>query len=178
MMPFRSTRLLAALSVALALVALLAYAALWFFFAREQARAAAVVAARAAEEQAERHDASRERLLLETEVKRARVDALFVGQDGAVQFLKELEQTARDAAAELTVIKVASPEESVNPPPPGGFEKLLVAVEVGGSFAEVHRFLTLLDLLPRPLAISRASFSREESGAWSGIFELEALKLR
>ena len=60
----------------------------------------------------------------------------------------------------------------------GGLQTLTVAAEASGSFARVLRFLYLVERFPRPLTLSRVSFSQGETGEWSGVFELEVLKIQ
>src|SRR3989344_2139452 len=104
MMPFRSTKFLFWTSVCFALVALALYAALWFAFTREQTRAFAASGALADAEQAQISDTALSVLLSETEEKRARADALFVGKGDTVAFLKDLEMVGADAGVKTKVV--------------------------------------------------------------------------
>lgn len=178
MMPFRSTKFLLTLSIALAAGALIAYALLWFFFVGEQERAAVLAGKLTDAEQARIGDASLKTLLSETAQKRARADALFVGRDGAVAFLKELEQVGVSAGVKTTVVKVAKKEGEETTLVGAGLETLTVAIEAEGGFAGVHRFLALVERLPRPITLSRVSFAQGEKGGWNGVFELEVLKIK
>lgn len=179
-MPFRSTKFLLVLCVALTIAAAVAYALLWFLFVGERKHAATIVDGLREAEQVRISDASLQTLLSETAPKRARADALFVGKDGVVAFLKELEQIGISAGVKTTVVKVAKKEsgEGETGLARAGLQTLTVAVEAEGSFAGVHRFLVLVERVPRPIVLSRVSFSRSEKSAWSGIFELEALKIK
>lgn len=180
MMPFRSTKFLLTLSIALAAGALIAYAFLWFLFVGEQGRVAVLAGKLTDAEQARVGDASLKTLLSETAPKRARADALFVGKDGVAAFLKELEQVGVSAGVKTTVVKVAKKEgeEENAKHANAGIETLTVAVEAEGSFAGAHRFLALIERVPRPISLSRVSFSRSEKGAWNGVFEFEVLKIK
>ncbi len=177
-MPFRSTKFLLTLSIVCSSAAFGAYAFLWFLFVGEQGRAEALAAKLTEVEQARAGDASLKTLLSETAPKRASSDALFVGKDGAVAFLKELERVGASAGVRTTVVKVAKKESGEAEITTAGLEALTVVVEAEGSFAGVHRFLALAERLPRPIVFSRVSFSQGEKGVWNGVFELEALKLK
>lgn len=177
-MPFRSTKFLLTLSIALAAGALVAYALLWFLFVGEQRRTAVLVGKLNEVEQTRAGDASLKNLLSETAPKRAHADALFVGKDGAVAFLKELEQVGVSAGVKTTVVKVAKKEGEKTELARTGLETLTVAIEAEGSFTGLHRFLALAEHLPRPISLSRVSFAQGEKGAWNGVFELEVLKIK
>lgn len=179
-MPFRSTKFIFALSLTLAGTAIAAYIVLWFLFVGEQRRAAVIVESLNEAERARASDASLQVLLSETALLRARADALFIGKEGTVVFLKELEQTGVSAGVKTTVVKVEKKEVEGREGSlaSAGLETLIVAIEAGGSFAGVHRFLALAERLPRPITLSRVSFSRSEKGVWIGVFELEALKIK
>ncbi|TSC84497.1 MAG: hypothetical protein G01um101417_162 [Parcubacteria group bacterium Gr01-1014_17] len=180
MIPFRSTKFLLVLCIALVATGAVAYALLWFLFAREQSRAATISGGLREVEQARISDASLQTLLSETAPKRARADMLFVGKDGIVAFLKELERAGASAGVKTTVVKVAKKESrEVEANLAGaGLETLSVAIEAEGSFAGVHRFLALAERLPRPIVLSRVSFAKGEKEIWSGVFELEVLKIK
>lgn len=178
MMPFRSTKFLLTLAAALAAAALIAYTLLWFLFVGEQGRAVALAGKLNEVEQARAGDASLATLLSETAPKRALADALFVGANGAVGFLKELEQVGASTGVKTTVVKVAKKEGEETALAGAGLETLTVAIEAEGGFAGVHRFLALVERLPRPIILSRVSFAQGEKGAWNGVFELEVLKIK
>lgn len=166
------------LSIALAAVAVVAYALLWFLFVGEQGRAATLAGKLTLAEQARIGDLSLKTLLSETAQKRARADAFFVGKDGAVAFLKELEKVGVSSGVKTTVVKVAKKEDEDAERAGAGVETLTIAIEAAGSFAGVHRFLALVERFPRPMTLSRVSFSQSEKGVWNGVFELEALKIK
>lgn len=180
MMPFRSTKLMFWFSACLALASLALYAVLWFIFTRERARVSDAAAALTDAEQSRVADAALRALLAETAEKRAQADARFVGRDGTVAFLKELERIGADAGANTKVVTVAKKEniENADALAAAGLEALTIAIEASGSFGSAHRFLALLERMPRPLSVRRASFAQGDTGIWNGIFELEVLKIR
>lgn len=178
MMPFRSTKIVATFAVAAACIAVLLYGALWFVFVRERAALRASADRYAAAHRAEEHDALLAALLKDTADKRARADALFVERDAAAAFLKELERAGERAGADITIVNVArgSRTEGVDARTKAAVGELVVTLEARGSFAATRRFLGLLEAFPRPLALSRASFSRGEGEGWNGLFEVRALQ--
>ncbi len=180
MMPFRTTKMLLWLAVFLSAVALCAYAGLWFLFSQERARTESAVGSLAVLRHTRENGETLERLLSETAEKRARADALFVGRDGAVAFLKELERIAAAAGAKLSIVQVGAREVGAagGAATRGGLQTLTVAVEASGSFAHVLRFLYLVERLPRPLTLSRGALSQGETGEWSGVFEIAVLKIQ
>ena len=180
MMPFRTTKMLLWLAVFLSAVALCAYAGLWFLFSRERARIESAAVSLTVLRHTRENDETLKRLLSETAEKRARAYALFVERDGAVAFLKELERTAAAAGAKLSIVQVGAREGKAasGASARGGLQTLVVAAEARGSFAHVLRFLYLVERFPRPLTLSRVSLSQGETGEWSGVFELEVLKIQ
>ncbi|KKU58164.1 MAG: hypothetical protein UX81_C0025G0005 [Parcubacteria group bacterium GW2011_GWA2_47_12] len=180
MMPFRSTKFLLWVGAGLALAAVVLYAVLWFVFTREQSRVLAAASALADAEQARISDTALRALLYETAEKRTLADALFVGNVDTVAFLKELEMVGVDAGVSTKVVNVAKAEsiEDADARAEAGLETLAIAVEASGSFSGTHRFLALLERLPRPISIRRASFARGDNGVWNGVFELYVLKIK
>lgn len=179
-MPFRSTKFLFLLCIMITGAATVAYILLWFLFVKEQWHAATIADGLREAEQARISDASLQTLLSETAPKRAHADALFVGKDGVVAFLKEIEQIGISVGVKTTVVKVTKKEgvEGEAALSSAGVETLMVAIEAEGSFAGVHRFLALLERAPRPITLLHTSLSQGEKGAWSGVFELEVLKIK
>lgn len=178
MMPFRSTRIVATGAVAAAGIAVLLYGALWFVFARERAALRTNADRYAATLRAEAHDALLASLLKDTAAKRARADALFVESAAAAAFLKELERAGGRAGADITIVNVArgSRTAGADVRAKAAVEELVVTLEARGSFAAAYRFLGLLEAFPRPMALTRASFSQGEGGAWNGLFEVRAVQ--
>lgn len=181
-MPFRTTKTLLIFSVVLAGGSFMAYAGLWFFFITVRAHANENVLMLSADKRSRAADASLATLLSETAEKRAHLDALFVGNDATVSFLKELERVGNAAGVVPTVVKVGGAEgHEADSGTPAGVEKLTVVVEAEGDFAGVYRFLALLERLPRPLFMTNISVThRDEKGkpAWSGTVETTVWKLK
>ncbi|OHA18976.1 MAG: hypothetical protein A3C08_00735 [Candidatus Taylorbacteria bacterium RIFCSPHIGHO2_02_FULL_47_18] len=180
MTPFRSTKFLLWVSAGLALAAVTLYAALWFVFTLEQSRVSAAAGALADAAQARISDTALRALLSETEEKRAQANELFVGRGDTVAFLKDLEVVGADAGVKTKVVSVAKAEsvEDADTLAEAGLETLAIAVEASGSFSGTHRFLVLLERMPRTISIRRASFAMDDNGIWNGVFEIQVLKIK
>ena len=180
MIPFRTTKVLLLISALLALAIAVAYGVLWFAFIKERARISGTLASLSDAERESASYRSIAQLLSETAEKRARIDSFFVNKDGAVSFIKEIEQVGASAGIKTDVIKIAverSAEEDADSAK-AGIEKFAAAIEASGSFEGVYRFLALLEKIPRPLLISHVSFSQNENGVWGGVFEISVSKLK
>ena len=178
MIPLRSTRFFLTFSIIALSAAVVLYGALSLAFFAARARAAARAGAETETERARASTAALARLLSDTADKRNRADALFVAAGGTPSFLKEMEDAARAAGVSASIVKVENNGAADTSATEAGVGALAVAVEARGGFRGVYDFLTLLERFPRPLSLSRVSLTRNESGMWSGVFEVRALQMK
>jgi len=96
-------------------------------------------------------------LLRDTEAEQQEIDSYFVGADGIVQFLEELESLTRSTHAELeiTSVDVKVEEESTS-----ALEELSIILSVAGSWREVTTYLARLEALPYPITVSSVQFTQ------------------
>ena len=178
MIPLRSTKFFLTLSIVALSAAVVLYSALsWAFFAA-RARATARAGAETEAERARASTVALARLLSDTADKRNRADALFVASGGTPSFLKEVEDAARAAGVSASIVQVENKGTAETSATEAGVGELAVAVEARGGFQGVYGFLMLLERFPRPLSLSRVSLTRNESGVWSGVFEVRALQMK
>lgn len=167
-MPFRSTKALLFFSICAIVAAVAAYSVLWFLFSKKRDAITEADISRIKSEQEKTAEEGVKNLLKETLAKREKVAALFIGEDNKVAFLEEISAAGRFAGVKTFVINVAEEEDN----------DLRVSVESHGSFSDSIGFLSLLQTLPRPISVKRASISQDEKGIWNGIFEVRVLKLK
>lgn len=116
--------------------------------------------------------------LKDTSEKRAALDRYFVGPDGVVSFIKELEASAKKlglTAATLSV-GIESGDESLS-----YRENLRVVLKTAGSWDKMVRFVDALDNLPYHLTVNLSDLSLAEDGKktlWSGVYEINVIKLK
>lgn len=168
MMPFRSTKALLFFSICAIVAAVAAYSVLWFLFSKKQAAITEADISRIKSGQEKTAEEGVKNLLQETLAKREKAAALFVGENNKVAFLEEIAAAGRAAGVKTSIINVSEEENSA----------LRVSVESHGSFSGSIGFLSLLQTLPRPLSVKRASVFQDEKGIWNGIFEVRVLKLK
>lgn len=116
---------------------------------------------------------------------RSKIDSIFVGKDGMVDFLGYLESIIKSAGAqaEISSINLEEARDVKN----DSYEIIKIRGEAIGSWSSVYRALTLLDSLPFAVSINAAEIhkfsagdvkSTKTKGGWSGNFELNVLKLK
>jgi hypothetical protein len=176
-----ATQTIVWIAVVAALVALILYGFFWVLFLGERVRVAERTAALTAAEGAREVDAGLARVLADTASKRIALGAVFVAKSGVPAFLDDIERTGVRAGARVSIVRVSVQEGRELPPSlaAAGVIPLSVAAEARGSFAAVVAFAHLLETLPRPLSLSRASLAYdEEKKEWSGVFEFLVLQLQ
>ncbi|MEX2029209.1 MAG: hypothetical protein WD963_01880 [Candidatus Paceibacterota bacterium] len=109
--------------------------------------------------------ASLERLLQAVEGERAMLSTHFIQSSDVVPFLDTIEKLAIrvNAEAEVTLIDI-SPENT----------SLMVGVRATGTFANLYKFLTLLENSPYQIEFTLMDLRRGEE-EWSAIFTIKLL---
>jgi hypothetical protein len=83
--------------------------------------------------------------------------------------LEEIAKTGNYAGVKTSIVTVEEEKDT---------GALKIAAEAHGTFSGCVGFLSLLQSLPRPISVTRASVSRDESGVWNGVFEMKVLQLK
>lgn len=123
-----------------------------------------------------------EKILLETEEARNRVNGFILSDDEVVGFIESLESLAKDIGLEETT-------EAVSDTAYPGFDAkkwngLQIVLSVRGSWSRVYQFLSLLENLPYQTTLLRVVIEKaggaeglESPGAeWKGDFTIQVLK--
>ena len=117
-----------------------------------------------------------------TAEERDKVETFFVGKDGVVAFLENLEVLGRDAGLEMEVSSVGLVEEKQDRAGERSYEDLSVNITSKGSWTQNFRFLSILENMPLKLQITRAIIEKQAGGnqnsPWLGSFAINVMKLK
>lgn len=111
-----------------------------------------------------------------------KIDTYLIGQEGAVDFIGELEGFARGAGLEIKVNTVEAQE--IDKDLKGFMEKVLLRIEVQGDWHEVERFVALVETMPQRVSIDSAQIDHiaaenpGEASSWKGSLIVAAFKLK
>ncbi len=160
----KKTRTILILSFVIFLLASGGYGTLVYLFFKEKNNIAAMpLAAMELSRKAEGAQAAKH-FLSSTEKERALLRTFFFRDDDIVRFLGDMEHTAREVGASLTLTSADARTE-------GGLE---IEANISGSWESVAQFLTLVEAYPAPIEIVRTSLNtggggEEGSGrVWNG----------
>jgi hypothetical protein len=108
----------------------------------------------------------------------SKVDSYSIAQDGEVDFIDNLESTARALGLSVTVNTVGI--VSANDLSPAGFENIEVRLTVSGSWKSVYQFTAEMENLPYDIVVNQADFSslsdNTDTSTWQGAFDILAIK--
>jgi hypothetical protein len=105
------------------------------------------------------------RVMAETANDRAKLGAYFVTTNTLPDFISDLENLATSTKVELRVTNVALETEPVS--------AVVLKFEVVGSFANLHRYIALINELPYQLVFDEALVAARDG--WTGKFTLRVL---
>ncbi|MEK7504808.1 MAG: hypothetical protein AAB589_00775 [Patescibacteria group bacterium] len=117
---------------------------------------------------AERKKENLERFLRiygQTEAGRTKVSSYFITTETLPQFIERLEQAARETGVIYTLSNTKPAEVS-------GREVLNLTIATEGNFAQVYRFIYVLENLPYRLDINQAYLGPMAAGRWRANFDL------
>ncbi len=114
-------------------------------------------------------------LVQETEKNRAKLADYFIGKEGVVSFIEELEALGSRTGVEVTIDAV---EEKVSAGSTQT-EELRLTLHFGGTWSSVVQYIGLLELLPIEGRLERVAVSSNtETSGWRGDTVLLALRLQ
>ncbi len=165
------------LLVAMVLVTLLLCAGYLFLFLRVKTKnehVSSLINEIEAESVAESTQRSTKVLVAETFTYREKLKKYLIGKDNAVSFLEFLEREGGDVGVAVEI-------ESVVPGvlATGEVEELTLSIKVSGSWANVVRYVGLLEFLPFQSRLEQVVVStsgKQEDGTWSAQVVLAVLK--
>lgn len=100
-----------------------------------------------------------DRALADSLADRARLEAHFVRKDGIVDFINGLEKLGFDSRVKANISSLGESWQDEK----GG--TLSLSLHVIGTFADVYRYLTLLEEVPQKLVLDEVIFTAGESGS-------------
>lgn len=100
--------------------------------------------------------ATKERVA-ETTAEREKLDNYFIGKDGVVPFLNSLQALGNDNGLSVKLNMV-----DIEPSPVSAdtFEVVKISLEALGSWSDGYRFLSLIELMPLKVSVTRADLQK------------------
>jgi hypothetical protein len=117
---------------------------------------------------------SMKNLVKDTKDERQELESQLLARTDPTPFLGLLEDLAQDTGVQVEVSSLTEAtldHASVEPLHGGvGLPPVRAVLEVDGAFAQVHHFITLLELIPYALSLERVAVERSQEGAgWSAV---------
>lgn len=120
-------------------------------------------------------------LMDDTAERRVKVDTFFIKDDKVVDFLDSLDTLGTKNGVKLTINSVGV--APLTKPSSSFLEQLNIKIQVEGSWANVYRFLTLLETMPYKVSWGRVGFDKvsgrdSKQSVWQGVFDVSIVKLK
>ncbi len=102
---------------------------------------------------------------VETTTARKKLADYFIPRDGVVTFLNNIQDLGRSNNVELKVDSVLVEDESGSPEQ---FEYLKLAITGSGTWTDVYRFESLVELIPYKVIVDNVRFEKKQPEGDSG----------
>ena len=115
-------------------------------------------------------------IVLDTEYERSKLDTYIVGKQNVVDFITLVENTASHIKLPLDVTSFNEIES-----PKSSYTELSLKAATSGAWADVVRFLALVETLPYKNSIKEATFDKRKEGEkekWFTTIQVNTLKFK
>lgn len=157
--------------IAVLLIDALSIAGWWYFYQKLSGMSGRVAVLReeaAATETKQKNIKRLTQTLEDISDKKSKIDSVFVDEKAVIRLIEDLEKSAGLSGVSLKISSVSLPANS-------GGDGPKFNLNLGGSFGQLFKFLSLLENMNYQLKVETANFQAGHTGAWSSQINLRLL---